>query len=104
MSYTKGVWKFERGKFNVKSDEGNKLCIGSIVANGKRYIARIENAGEDVANAHLIAAAPLLYEACNTFATALKIWQLDPSKAPITLSTIFNETIGQALASARGEE
>ena len=39
-----------------------------------------------------------LYEACNTFGTALKIWQQDPSKAPITLVTIFNETIGKALA------
>ena len=67
MSYTKRDWKFERGKFNVESDQGNRLCIGSIVANGKHYIARIENAGEDEANAHLIAAAPLLYEALKTF-------------------------------------
>lgn len=39
-----------------------------------------------------------LYEACNTFQTALRIWQLDPSKAPKTLVTIFVETIGKALA------
>jgi len=62
MSYTKRDWKFERGKFNVESDQGNRLCIGSIVANGKHYIARIENAGEDVANAHLIAQSPRMAE------------------------------------------
>ncbi len=48
-------------------------------------------------------AAPELYEACKAFQTAMAIWQQDPSKAPITLTTIFNETIGQALAKAGGK-
>lgn len=46
--------------------------------------------------------APALYEACNTFSVALALWQKDPSKAPITLVTIFNETIGKVLAKADG--
>ena len=44
-----------------------------------------------------------MYEACYTFSTALVIWQKDPSKSPITLATIFNETIGKALAKAEGK-
>ena len=45
-----------------------------------------------------------MYEACYTFGTALAIWQKDPSKSPITLVTIFNETIGKALAKAEGKQ
>ena len=64
MEYTKGEWKFTRGEFNC-SDESNSLCIGSITGGEEEYfIARIENAEECEANAHLIAASPDMYEAC----------------------------------------
>ena len=63
LNYTKEEWAFERDRFNVESDEGNKLCIGSITAGDDSWvIARIENAAECEANAQLISSAPDCYE------------------------------------------
>ena len=86
--YTKGKWRVMTG--NIATVVGTDSGKTAIVYGGSDE--------EELANAHLIAAAPDMYEACNAFKMALAIWQQDPSKAPITLATIFKETIGKALA------
>lgn len=93
MEYTKGEW-------TVESFDRDELGAWRLRADGQSImrLSGFQTPIENKANAHLIASAPDLYEACNTFQTALKIWQLDPSKAPKTLVTIFKETIGKALA------
>ena len=66
-NYTKGEWKLLRDTFNDGEKGDYPGYIGSIVAVDDSeypwFIARIENAPEDEANARLIAAAPELYEA-----------------------------------------
>jgi len=95
MNYTKGEWKvseFKARELRVCNEYEN-IC----------YLVSMPLEGQELANAHLIAAAPDMYEACYAFSTALAIWQKDPAKSPITLATIFNETIGKALAKAEGK-
>lgn len=67
MEYTKGEWEYKEGEYNHHDDK--KWCnTGSIKAKDKEvdgwFICRIDDIGEaNIANAHLIAAAPDLYEA-----------------------------------------
>lgn len=59
--FTPGPWKFLKGMFNHEGERG----LGSIVTDEEIpwYIAKIEFDGTGVhANAHLIAAAPDMYE------------------------------------------
>lgn len=68
--YTKGDWRFVPDEFN-RNVPGN--CIGSIEAHNKdddlesRWVCTMEDTAnaeeENLANAHLIASAPDLYEA-----------------------------------------
>ena len=58
MKYTKGEWVVEL--FN--KDRGEKG--GYFIGNGEVPIATMTSVPEVKANAHLIAAAPELYEAC----------------------------------------
>jgi len=68
MSYTPGPWRFERAKWNTPEYEKGAHSIGSVVSVEQSgevgyYVARIDNADGDMANAHLIAAAPLMFQA-----------------------------------------
>jgi len=59
--HTNGPWRYEHGDFNVGGD--NPGGVGSILSDEDWYVARIEDAPEDQANARLIAAAPDMLEA-----------------------------------------
>lgn len=118
--YTKGEWKFEKSDLTIRSNDfknGSQMgdYKGIIVADLKpalgcdysdnvdlEHTGRSHAVPQTLANANLIAAAPDMYEACNTFQVALAIWVQDPAKSPNTLTTIFKETIGEALAKADG--
>jgi len=68
MSKTKctpGPWLFKEGLWNTPEEENRGHSIGSVIGSGETewFIARIDNAPEDRANARLIAAAPELLEA-----------------------------------------
>jgi len=74
--FTRGPWKAERTIDNCCQD-GNEAIWGSIMSDNGFYVARIWNdideerdETEPRANAHLIAAAPMLYEAMDRILNA----------------------------------
>ena len=73
-----------------------KLAVKNI-----RLIVAAVNACGHISPSNPMAVAEGLEDiikGCNTFGAAMEIWRLDPSKSPVTLITIFNETIGKSLA------
>lgn len=102
--HTPGPWKFAKGKTNVDGDTGNH--IGSVVTVEKVgdypwYICAVDDycgPGEaSQANAHLIAAAPELLEACVALLARCEV--LDEADCP----TRELAMAVRAIAKAKGE-
>lgn len=93
--FTPGPWMFAEGKFNCDPRSGG---IGSITTKevGPWYVATIENAPGHEANAHLIAAAPDLYEALSLL--------YDHARVYMQVMQNVDQAVSAALAKARGEQ
>ena len=100
--YTKGPWeaKYYTAQktpshfwIHKNISEGHDIVLAKISAEFPESISL----GEKAANAHLIAAAPDLLEACNNF-----IQYLDGGKAKRGTSTRCINAIRQAISKARG--
>lgn len=91
MAYTKGEWE-------VVQDYGDNCWVG----NGEIPICSLE--GENIeANAHLIAAAPDLYEALGFVANQIVAWtDFKPELIPYTKLAI--KTIDEARAKVEKDE
>lgn len=84
MQHTKGPWIFKPKDFNCACDGICNESVGSVFSpSDNRYVAKIEvDAGDtplvEIANAHLIAAAPDLLAACKLALNAFeKNWAID---------------------------
>ena len=88
--FTKGPWKVESAGFHDSCEEGEACYF--ISASGGMHVS--------TANAHLIAAAPDMYEALERARVAL----YDSAEAlGVPLDTLLAADIERALAKARGE-
>ena len=102
--WTPGPWQYDELDFN-RDDE---LCCGAVGAlSGMQFIvAEVEFLGEDdsfepIANGHLIAAAPELYESLE----ALRKWAFDfAAENDGHVPTDLAADVEYALAKARGEQ
>lgn len=108
--FTRSPWKAERTIDNCCQD-GNEAIWGSIMSDNGFYVARIWNdinedrdETEPRANAHLIAAAPMLYEALETMIDlaycAMHLANRDGAEYDIEDCLLEAKT---ALKAARGE-
>jgi hypothetical protein len=100
MNYTKGEWKVEEDNLGCKNIIVDKQEIFSIGGDTNEigYTTGLSNEEQDLANAHLIAAAPEMYEALKEM---VRHFNQD------VLNTYFdNKTLNpakQALAKAEGK-
>lgn len=99
MNYTKGEWKHQR------TSDGQLIYVDPTDSNEDAEIALVYDimSDEDTANAHLIAAAPDMYEALKgygqVYAEALRT--VEPEYR-IMVSDFFTK-IAHALAKAEGK-
>ena len=113
MDYTKGEWKFEKSDLTIRSNDfkrGSQMgdYKGVIVADLKpalgcdysdnvdlEHTGRSHAVPQTLANAHLIASAPDLYEAC---LTALGVMAtLDQSKGWVKeISRVIQKALSKA--------
>ena len=108
-NFTPGPWKVEMDMFTAKEGCSEKLMSAQIAELNGDWIAQLWNRqdqnfkGDDttIANAHLIAAAPDLYEVCETFCEGC--CGCDPDK-PKTKEEMKYCHVGKAILKARGED
>ncbi len=94
MSYTKGPWKFE-------SREGRREIWGKAIENDRefqKFISRFEGSIDD---AHLIAAAPDLLEACKAIEWAMSKPDTEPIEV-LAINSPIREAILKAISKAEG--
>ncbi len=85
MNYTKGEWKV--GHYIVYTDKSTLICNANI---------GIVSEGEKTANAHLIAAAPKMYEALK------EIYETELNADVIRILQPWLERVERILAKAEG--
>lgn len=101
--FTPGPWGFARG-VNEYGREGGPI-LGSITKGGTWHLAVLPSdlGPEGEANAHLIAAAPDLYEALDKVRERLD-WGGHTDGQPDCPSCALHSLVCAALAKARGEQ
>lgn len=97
MSYTKGPWGFEHTK---TYDDLNRECF-RVYGLGDVNIAKVSgDITEENANAHLIAAAPDLLEACES---SLEYFYRLQSEGADGFDSVI-EALEQAISKAEGKD
>ena len=109
--WTKGPWNIDPsgdGRIYIRGPIGssrntNRSTKAVCLIGSSRPYASPEMAAEDQSNAHLIAAAPELYESLeDAFENGLIYWEPNTKRGAIAKAKMLS-VIGAALRKARGE-
>jgi hypothetical protein len=105
MAHTPGPWRFERGQWNSGKENNEDHSIGSIVGGDRDwYIATLEDAPEQSANARLIAAAPDLLAALKVLLQNRELGEVECQRLGLPRMIESCDVARRAIADAEGRD